>query len=84
MIYTMQLNLVKFTISLTNLFLIYINDLHNAIKFSKVHHFTDNLFMKDKSHKKFEKLLNLNLKYLWRWLKANKISLNAVKLNLQS
>ena len=39
------------------LFLIYINDLHKAIKFSKVHHFADytNLFMKGESLKKLKK-----------------------------
>ena len=40
------------------LFLIYINDLHKAIKFSKVHNFADdtNLFMKGESLKKLTKL----------------------------
>ena len=43
------------------LFVIYINDLHYAIKYSKVHRFADdtNLFMKED-----KKLLNLDLKYL--------------------
>ena len=63
------------------LFLIYINDLHNAIKFSTVHHFADdtNLLVSNSSIKKIQDQINLDLKYLCKWLKANKISLNASK-----
>ena len=63
------------------LFLIYINDLHNAIKYSKVHHFADdtNLLVSDMSIKVIQKRINLDLKYLCKWLKANKIALNASK-----
>ena len=63
------------------LFLIYINDLHNAIKFSTVHHFADdtNLLVSNSCIRKIQDQINLDLKYLCKWLKANKISLNASK-----
>jgi hypothetical protein len=66
------------------LFLIYINDLHNAIKFSKVYHFADdtNLLHIDKSKKKIQKQVNIDLKLLYKWLLANKISLNCSKTEL--
>ena len=66
------------------LFLIYINDLQKSIKFSTVHHFADdtNLLVIDKSMKKIQKQINLDLKFLCKWLKANKISLNASKTEL--
>ena len=66
------------------LFLIYINDLHNAIKYSITHHFADdtNLLISNHSLKKLQKQLNLDLKFLCNWLKANKISLNASKTEL--
>ena len=66
------------------LFLIYINDLNKAIKFSKTHHFADdtNLLFADNSLKKIQKFVNLDLKLLNNWLKANKISLNASKTEL--
>ena len=43
------------------LFLLYINDLNQAIKFCKVHHFADdtNLLYLDKSIKKLDKLVNI-------------------------
>ena len=63
------------------LFLIYINDLHNAIRFSTVHHFADdtNLLVTNSCIKKVQDQVNLDLKYLSNWLKANKIALNASK-----
>ena len=63
------------------LFLIYINDLHNAIKFSTVHHFADdtNLLVSNSCIKKVQDQINIDLKYLSNWLKANKIALNASK-----
>ena len=65
------------------LFLIYINDLNKAIRFSIVHHFADdtNLLIVGKTLKKIQKQINIDLKLLCKWLKANKISLNLVKLN---
>ena len=66
------------------LFLIYINDLNKVIKFSTIQHFADdtNLLFVDKSLKKIQKYINLDLKFLCKWLKANKISLNASKTEL--
>ena len=63
------------------LFLIYINDLHKSIKFSRVRHFADdtNIVIDNSSPKQLQKQLNLDLKNLCNWLKANKISLNASK-----
>ena len=66
------------------LFLKYINDLHVAIKHCKVHHFADdtNLLIINKSLKRLNKLLNIDLKNLTNWLNANKISLNVSKTEL--
>ena len=57
------------------LFLLYINDLNQAIKFCKVHHFANFLYS-GKSIKKLNKLANFDLKNLLYWLNTNKISLN--------
>ena len=64
------------------LFLLYINDLNQAIKLCKVHHFADdtNLLCVSNSIKKLNKLVNADLKRLVNWLNANKISLNLKKL----
>ena len=66
------------------LFLIYINDLHFAIKHSSVYHFADytSLLLIDTSYKKIQNNLNYDLKCLYNWLLANKISLNATKTEL--
>ena len=66
------------------LFLIYINDLHKAIINSHAYHFTDdtNLLLIDKSPKKINKLMNQDLSKLCKWLRANKISLNASKAEI--
>ena len=66
------------------LFLIYINDLHQSVKFSTTHHFADdtNLLIIDKTIKQIQKKINIDLKLLCGWLKANKISLNASKTEL--
>ena len=64
------------------LFLLYINDLIQAIRFCKVHHFADDtdLLCLSDSIKKLSKLVNAGLKHLVNWLNANKISLNIKKL----
>ena len=66
------------------LFLIYINDLHKAIKYSLTHLFADdtNLLVIGSSLKQIQKRINIDLKLLCKWLKANKISLNASKTEL--
>ena len=66
------------------LFLIYINDLNQAIKFCKAHPFADdtNLLHFNKSAAKLNKLVNQDMKKLTVWLNANKISLNVEKTEL--
>ena len=66
------------------LFLIYVNDLNQALKFCKVHHFADdtNLIHFSKSVYRLNKYVNLDLKNLTYWFNANRISLNAKKLEL--
>ena len=66
------------------LFLIYINDLHFSIKNSKVFHFADdtNLLNIGKSPKSMQKQINADLKILYNWLLANKISLNSDKTEI--
>ena len=66
------------------LFLIYINDLNKAIKFSTTHHFADDtsILFVGKSLKKIQKYINYDLRFLCKWLQANKISLNASKTEL--
>ena len=66
------------------LFLIYINDLNQAIKFSRVHHFADdtNLLLVDNSLKKVNKHINHDLKLFTTWLRANRISLNTSKTEI--
>ena len=64
--------------------LIYINDLHAAIKYSEVHHFADdtNLLNFNSCVKSINKQVNYDLKNLSNWLKANKILLNVGKTEL--
>ena len=66
------------------LFLLYINDLNQAIKFCKVHYFADdtNLLYLGKSIKKLNKFININLKNLVSWLNADEISLNVKKTEM--
>ena len=66
------------------LFIIYINDLHLAIKHSKVYHFADdtNFLNISDSPKRMQKLINADLKILYNWLLANKISLNCDKTEI--
>ena len=60
------------------LFLIYINDLHICVKYSKTYHFADdtNVLESGKSLEVLAKKLNQDLKSLSQWLKANKLFLN--------
>ena len=66
------------------LFLIYINDLHNAILYSGSYHFADDTHLLNisDSPKKVQKQLNIDLKCLYNWLLANKISLNSKKTEM--
>ena len=63
------------------LFIIYINDMHSAVKSSVMHHFADdtNILFSDKNPNKIAKLLNRDLKLLYEWLCANRLSLNVSK-----
>jgi len=66
------------------LFLLYINDLHRSIKFSNVYHFADdtNLLRISNSPQQLQKHLNIDLRLLYKWLLANKISLNCSKTEM--
>ena len=66
------------------LFLLYINDIYQAIKFCKFHHFADdtNLSYLGKYIKKLNKFVNIDLKNLVSRLNANKISLNVKKTKM--
>ena len=66
------------------LFLLYINDLNQTIKFCKAHHFGDgtNLLCMSNYIKKLNRLVNADLKHLVHWLNANKISLIVKKTEM--
>ena len=61
-----------------------LNDLNKAIKYSSVYHFADdtNLLNINTTPKRIQKQVNLDLKSLYKWLLANKISLNCSKTEL--
>ena len=62
----------------------YINDLNQAIKFCKIHHFVDdtNLLCHSNSIQKLNQLVNADLKHLVNWINANKILLNVKKTEM--
>ena len=67
------------------LFLIYINDLNMSANHSTTHHFADdtNLLLTGKSLlKTINKPINHDLKSIVIWLRANKISLNSQKTEI--
>ena len=66
------------------LFLIYINDLHLCLKYSKAYHFADdtNITLSDSSQEALAKRMNYDLRKLSMWLRANKLSLNIEKTGL--
>ena len=63
------------------LFLIYINDMKNSTKNSILHHFADdtNLLCSDTDEKILRKKLNEDLRLIYNWLCANRLSLNVDK-----
>ena len=63
------------------LFLIYINDMNKSVKYCRVHHFADdtNLLYSHKNPKLLRKHMNEDLKSLFNWLCANRLSLNVSK-----
>ena len=63
------------------LFLIYINDMKNSVKNSILHHFADdtNLLCSDADEKSLRKKMNEDLRLIFIWLCANRLSLNVDK-----
>ena len=66
------------------LFLIYINDLHKSIRFSKTYHFADDtsIIPSNPSLERLSKQVNKGLSNLSNWVRANKLSLNVQKTEL--
>ena len=66
------------------LFLIYINDLYNAIKFSYIRQFADdtNILYRNKSLRKINQRINFDLININEWLRANRITLNTNKTKI--
>ena len=65
------------------LFLLYINDLNQAIVHSKIHHFADDTNFLYASHFfKKNKIISFDFSNLVKWLRANKISMNVNKTEL--
>ena len=66
------------------LFLIYINDLTNALKKSIVHNFADDtdLLYDNKNISVISDVINSELKLVTDWLRASKLSLNESKTKL--
>ena len=63
------------------LFLIYINDMHSAVKHSIVHHFADdtNILCSDKNPINLRKKMIEDLRLIHKWLWATRLSLNVTK-----
>ena len=63
------------------LFLIYINDMHKAVKYSRIYHFADdtNLLHSHKDQKILRKNVNTDLTLIFEWLCANRLSINVSK-----
>ena len=66
------------------LFLLYINDLHSCLKYSKAYHLADdtNVTLSDRSQEILAKRMNHDLRKLSMWFRANKLSLNIEKIEL--
>ena len=66
------------------LFLLYINDLHNSVRFSSPFHFADDtgLLNVQDSIRAINKTLNKDLRELSFWVNANKIALNVAKTEI--
>ena len=66
------------------LFLIYINDLHKRIRFSKTYHFPDDtsIIQSNPSLERFSKQTSKDLSNLSNWLRTNKLSLKVKKTEL--
>ena len=66
------------------LFLIYINDLRLSLSKTSCDHFADDTFIifHSKKPKTIETIINTELKEIVKWLRLNKLSLNAAKTEL--
>ena len=66
------------------LFLIYRNDLHKSIRFSKTYHFADDtsIIQSNSLLDRLSKQVNKDLSNLSNWFRANKLSLNVKKTQL--
>ena len=66
------------------LFLLYINDLHKAITFSKIHLFADdtNFLYQSSSLKDINRKINYDMSRVTYWLRANRIYLNVAKTEI--
>ena len=66
----------------TLLFLIYINDLHKCIKYSKIYHFVDDtsIIQSHSSMQILSKHINKDLSNLSNWLKTNKFKIDGKRL----
>ena len=63
------------------MFLIYINDLPNCLKFSDTQMYADDtsITMASESSYEIEMKMNADLDNIYEWLKANRLSLNTTK-----
>ena len=63
------------------LFTIYINDMHQTVTSSKMHHFAydTNLLFSNKNNKLMAKILNQEFKSVFEWLCANRLTINVSK-----
>ena len=66
------------------LFLVYMNDLNQAIVHSFIHHFADdaNMLYSNKSLQKINQYINHKLSLIVQWLRTNRISLNQAKTEI--
>ena len=66
------------------LFLIYINDLHKSVRFSKTYHFAGDISIMQSNPllERLSKQVSKDLSNLSNWLRANKLSLNVKKTEL--
>ena len=63
------------------LFIIYLNDLHKAVNNSVTYHFADDTELScwDTDKKRLQNKMNADLKNIFTWLCANRLSLNTLK-----
>ena len=66
------------------LFLLYINDLHKAVTFSKIHHFADNtnFLYEGLSLENINRKINYDMSRVTHWLRVYRIFLNVAKTEI--